>query len=145
MAIKALTLSAVQTVESAQDPAAGTPDATKFTIGALDAFVSSWINDRMLTFTDSDGDAKSAAQVKLHEANIDTVRFGLKSWENYQDAKGNNVEFKTAKRIVLGKPYVVVADECLAVMHQELIAELAYKIKRINEVSAEDAGKSDAA
>ena len=38
MAIKALTLSAVKTVESKLDEAYGTPDATRFTIGAIDAF-----------------------------------------------------------------------------------------------------------
>ncbi len=54
MAIKALTLSAVKTIESKLDEAYGTPDATKFTIGAIDAFVAAYINDRSLTFTDGE-------------------------------------------------------------------------------------------
>jgi hypothetical protein len=45
----------------------------------------------------------------------------------------------------MGKKYVTVADDCLARLDQELIRELAAAIRRINEVTLDDAKKSDAA
>jgi hypothetical protein len=143
MAIKALTLSAVATVELDFDDAKGTPDATKFTIGALDAFVTAYVYDRTLTFSEVDG--KDTAQVKMNEANIEAVRFGLKGWSNFKDAAGSDVEFATVDKIVLGKKYVVVSDGALAALPPEVIREVALKIRKINEVTADEAGKSAAA
>ena len=145
MAIKALTLSSVQVIESDSDPARGTADATKFTIGAIDAFVSAYVFDRTLTFSDSDAGGIATAQVKMSEANLEAVRFGLRGWENFRDDRGNDVPFTTTDRIVLGKRYVAVADECLAVLGQDLVRELANAIRRINEVTPDDAKKSVAA
>jgi hypothetical protein len=145
MAIKALTLSSVQVIESDSDPARGTADATKFTIGAIDAFVSAYVFDRTLTFTDSVAGGIAMAQVKMSEANLEAVRFGLRGWENFRDDRGNDVPFATADRIVLGKRYVAVADESLAVLGQDLVRELANAIRRINEVTPDDAKKSVAA
>lgn len=145
MAIKALTLSAVKTIESKLDEAYGTPDATRFTIGAIDAFVAAYIGDRSLTFTDGEENGRAVAQVKLNEANLEYVRFGLKGWEKFADARGNEVVFATAEKVVMGKKYQVVADDCLALIDAELTGWLAREIKTINTVSADDAGKSDAA
>ena len=145
MAIRALTLSSVQVIESDSDPARGSADATKFTIGAIDAFVSAYVFDRTLTFSDSDAGGIAMAQVKMSEANLEAVRFGLRGWENFRDDRGNDVPFTTADRIVLGKRYVAVADECLAVLGQDLVRELANAIRRINEVTPDDAKKSVAA
>lgn len=145
MAIKALTLSSVKTIESALDPARGTADATRFTIGALDAFVSAYVSDRMLTFSDSDLGGIQTAQVKMNEADLEVVRFGLKGWENFKDARDNDIEFKTVERILQGKKYTVVDTDRLALMAQELIRELAREIRFINTVTEDDAKKSVAA
>lgn len=145
MAIKALTLSSVKVIESALDPARGTAEATRFTIGAIDAFVSAYVTDRMLTFSDNDAGGIQTAQVKMNEADLEVVRFGLRGWENFQDARGNDVEFRTVERILQGKKYAVVDNDCLARLQQELIRELAREIRAINVVTEEDAKKSDAA
>jgi hypothetical protein len=142
MAIKAFTLSSVKTIESEQDEARGTAEATKFTIGAIDAFVSAYISDRSFTFVDGATAENAVAQMKIAESNIDTVRFGLKGWENFKAADGADLPFKTTERVVIGKKYTVLADDCLAVMELDLIRELANAIKKINEVTKEDAGKS---
>lgn len=145
MAIKALTLSAVKTIESRLDPAYGTPDATRFTIGAIDAFVAAYIGDRSLAFADGDESGRAIAQVRLNEANLEYLRFGLKGWEKFADARGNDVAFATAEKVVMGKKYQVVADDCLARIEGELAGWLAGEIKTINTVTADDAGKSEAA
>lgn len=145
MAIKALTLSSVKVIESALDPARGTAEATRFTIGALDAFVSAYVTDRMLTFSDSDSGGIQTAQVKMNEADLEVVRFGLKGWENFQDARGNDVAFRTVERILQGKKYVVVESDDLARMAPELVRELAREIRAINSVTEDEAKKSDAA
>ena len=145
MAIKALTLSSVKLIESESDPAKGTADATRFTIGAIDAFVSAYVFDRTLTFTEADAGGIATAQVKMSEANLEAVRFGLRGWENFKDQSGNDVPFTTSDRIVMGKKYVAVADDCLALLNQDLVRELAAAIRRINEVGPDDAKKSVAA
>ncbi|MFO1157275.1 MAG: hypothetical protein U1E60_00395 [Reyranellaceae bacterium] len=145
MAIKALTLSSVKLIESESDPAKGTADATRFTIGAIDAFVSAYVFDRTLTFTETDAGGIATAQVKMSEANLEAVRFGLRGWENFKDQSGNDVPFTTSDRIVMGKKYVAVADDCLALLNQDLVRELAAAIRRINEVGPDDAKKSVAA
>lgn len=145
MAIKALTLSSVKVIESDSDAAKGTADATRFTIGAIDAFVSAYVLDRTLTFTETDAGGIATAQVKMSEANLEAVRFGLRGWENFKDQSGNDVPFTTSDRIVMGKRYVAMADDCLALLNPELVRELAGAIRRINEVSPDDAKKSVAA
>jgi hypothetical protein len=145
MAIKALTLSSVKVIESDGDPAKGSADATKFTIGAIDAFVSAYVLDRTLTFTENDAGGVAIAQVKMGEANLEAVRFGLRGWENFKDDRGNDLPFATADRIVMGRKYVAVTDDCLALLGQELVRELATSIRTINEVTADDAKKSAAA
>jgi hypothetical protein len=145
MAIKALTLSSVKVIESDSDPARGSADATRFTIGAIDAFVSAYVVDRTLTFTENDAGGIALAQVKMSEANLEAVRFGLRGWENFKDGHGNDVPFTTADRIVMGKKYVTVADEGLALLSQDLVRELAAAIRTINEVTHDVAKKSVAA
>jgi hypothetical protein len=145
MAIKALTLSSVKVIESDSDPAKGSTDATRFTIGAIDAFVSAYVFDRTLTFTENDVGDVTLAQVKMSEANLEAVRFGLRGWENLKDGHGNDVPFTTADRIVMGKKYVTVADESLALLSQDLVRELAASIRTINEVAPDVAKKSVAA
>lgn len=141
MAVKALTLSAVATITSKTDEAYGTPEATQFTIGALDAFVSSYMFDRTLSFSENDAGVQTA-MVKMNEANIEGVRFGLKGWSNFKDDKGNDVEFKTVEKFVMGRKFIVVSDECLALMDLPLLRELAVAIRNINEVKPADAVKS---
>jgi len=145
MAIAALTMSAVKTIESVLDPAKGTPDATKFTIGAIDTFVWTYVHDRTLVFGENEETGKQTAQVKLNEVNLELVRFGLKDWANFKDEKGNDVEFKTVERFVMGKKYQVVADDCLLRFDVMLVREIANAIRDINEVKEIDAGKSEAA
>lgn len=145
MAIKALTLSAVSTIELDLDDAKGTPAATKFTIGALDAFVTAYVYDRTLTFSDSEATGKATAQVKMNEANIEQVRFGLKGWSNFKDAAGNDIQFTMVEKVVLGKKYVVVSDDAMTMLPIEIIRELSAKIRKINEVTTDEAGKSAAA
>lgn len=145
MAIKALTLSRTKVHESDLDPAKGTPDATQFTIGAIDSYISSYVFDRTLVFGESAGGEREVAQVKMNESNIDVVRFGLKGWKNFKDEDNNDVEFTTVERVVMGKKYVAASDECIARMDIALIRDLASAIREINVVTKDEAGKSDAA
>ncbi len=145
MAIRALTLSSVKVIEAENDPAKGSADATRFTIGAIDAFVSAYVFDRTLTFTENEAGGVATAQVRMSEANLEAVRFGLRGWENLKDDRGDDVPFTTADRIVMGKKYVTVADDGLARLSQDLVRELASAIRSINEVAPDDAKKSVAA
>jgi hypothetical protein len=158
MAVKGLTLSTVKVIESVMDDAKGTEAATKFIIGAIDAFVSTHVYDMTLVFGESDVltetiDDKGVktfaktqtAQVMLNKSNLEVVRFGLKGWDGFKDDKSNDILFTTVTRIVNGKQYTVVSDDCLGRMDVMLIRELANQIRTINVLTTADAVKSDAA
>ena len=131
MAMIGLTLAGTSVFESATDPDKGTPQATRFTLGTVDMNVMSTVLDKALVFRQSEpGD--QATQVRQNEVNIDLVRHGLRGWERFLDAKGNEIEFKTVKARVAGKAYDVVSDDSLAVLGLQLIAELANEIRKQN-------------
>lgn len=71
---------------------------------------------------------------KAHE----TVRRGLKGWDNFIDGNGKSLKFETAPGTgERGQPRSFVSDECLAYLHHDMLRELAGEILRINGVSSD--------
>lgn len=133
----------------ASDPSKGlkeetqiTEGATVFNIGGLDVFMMGWIYDRGQSITRDAVEGEMGIQTKMNATAIEACRFGVRSWENFKDANGNDIEYKTNKRIVLGRDYVGLTDECLLTMGIRLVTELGNKIKEISNVTPADAKNS---
>lgn len=67
------------------------------------------------------------------------VRFGLKGFENFKDAKGNDVVYATEQKVFMGRLCNVLADSILKILPPMLILELGTKIVKIGELSEAEA------
>jgi hypothetical protein len=147
MAIKTLRLTGTFDYQSVQDPALNTPDATVFTLRVLDSRVMGQIRDSAMALgaaDDSRIDPRRSTILNVHESNFKTAQFGIVAWRNVQDADGNDVEFKTVKRVVGTTEYNVVDPELLKVLPQEVIDELALAVKDGNAVGKVEVKNSNA-
>jgi len=142
MALTGLNLARSEWYESDLDPAKGTDNATKFKLGTLDKFIMSRIQDAAMSFEDG-ADGNVETRVKMNQANIDFVRFGLKDWDNFLDDSGKKIKLKTKKESVGGREYDVVTDECIERLSPDLVAELAGRIRNVNSVSQGEAKNSN--
>lgn len=127
MALTGMSMAATRRYVSERDPAKGTTDATNFILGTIDVFVMAALGDSMLAF-----DENGVRSIRLNAQRIELVRFGLKGWEKFKDANGNDLAFKTTTRNVLGREYTVAHDDVIAQLDLALIAELANEISKDN-------------
>ena len=114
---------------------------TIFKLGVLDSRVRAELEDEATSFEVSSPSApeeQSKATLGLNRRNIETVRFGLKGMENFQDAKGNPVKFDTISLSKYGKNYQVVTPQILQMLPFEVIMELAGEIRRDNWMSEQE-------
>lgn len=142
MALVGLSMGGTEVYESKLDPAKGTEHATKFTLGTLDVFITGIITDKAVSFKQTaEGEA---AGIEFNNAivSIEAVRFGLKGWSNFKDLQGNDIPFKTSKRNVHGRDYVVVSDESLKALDLDLVKELAERLRKMNTVTRSAEGNS---
>jgi len=163
MALVALTISATESYVSDRDPCKvktqvpldfedltkGTVEqvtilegASKFAIKPLDVFLKGHIYDNASSLIGRQGSDEVGIKTRVNQTNIDAARFGLAGIENFANKAGAPVVFKTRDDQVNGRDYKSVTDEVLNALGLELIQELAGEIKRISEVSAEEAKNS---
>jgi len=76
---------------------------------------------------------------KILKTMTTAVRFGLKGFEKFTDNQGNEIAFKTEKKIYLGKPFDVVADDVMKIIPTHVILELGTRIMQMAELSEEEA------
>lgn len=145
MAIKALQLDTVRDYESVLDDARGTPEATVWKIGTLDSRTSGRIKDSFTRFiVDPNApDEEVSTSLSQSDVNYQRVQYGLKGFERFRDAKGNDIKFQTVSRRHGGKSYDIVADSVMALIPEAIIAELAFEIAKDNELTKEAAKNSD--
>lgn len=135
--LKALDLSKTIIFESPRDPAKGTEEATKFTIGAIPSRVYAALKDSATTYR-QDPNNQDDIKVDFRPNDIakDMVRHGLKGIQNFCTDSGSVVEFKTKKTRIGNSEYDVLADEVLDVIDLDTIREIAQAIREICEVDA---------
>lgn len=127
MPIKAVNLSKTIKYESPNDDAAGTDEATVFTLGALDARVISAIKDKATAIPVSSlGTGEGFATLRINEMNFDVVQFGLKGLHNF------GMDFTSTTRQLGGKTYVVADPSIVEAIPEEEISGLADAILAIN-------------
>lgn len=133
MAIRGITLSSVETFTPDSDPDKGTDRATSFTLKPLDGFLNAYIWDAGLTV------AVDGNRLALQRMSLEAVRFGVVGWDNFLDANGSPIAFKTESRIVCGRAYQGVTDELLAQLPFVVMKELADRIREMATVSEDEA------
>lgn len=118
-------------------------DASYFTLRPLDVFLMGYIYDNASHIRGKQGDSEIGVHTRVNQTNIDAVRFGLAALpDNFKDAKGNPIRYRTVKEVVNGRSYDAVDRAVLDTLGLYLIGELAGEIKRISEVSGDQAKKS---
>jgi len=68
----------------------------------------------------------------------EAVRFGLKGFENFKSADGNEVKFDTVSRAVGGRNYKVLADNILRIIPPSVKNELGAEILKMSKLSGEE-------
>lgn len=111
-------------------------DATKFKLRPLDVFLMGYIYDTASILSGKQGEADIDIKTRVNATNIDAVRFGLAGIENFLDAEGKPIKFRTEKVRVNGREYDAVSDSIMRMFGVQLVSELAGKIKDISEVTA---------
>jgi hypothetical protein len=125
---------------SKHDDAKGTPEETVFEIGTLDSRIMGRITDKATTMSidPTRPDDEVDTQINSSAVAFETVMYGLRGWQNFVDADGKEIPFKTAKRNHGGQSYRVVDEEVLKQVPRVVIMELAEEIRRDNELSETD-------
>lgn len=123
--------------------------ATIFHVGSLEVGLMSDIFDGAMNMgahtIGTNGLPQMDVRMMINKTNVEAVRFGLRGWDNFQDAKGKQVKFAKETISKNGKTYEVVAPECMNCLDVELVQELAERIKARSRVTKAVEKNSDAA
>lgn len=133
MALTAVNINKTRIYVSRHDP--DTQNPTKWHLGFLDSLRRAQIDDQITVFEADPGkpDAQAKTTLKLNEARVDLVRFGLKDIENFIDEEtAKPVKFETITVLREGKSYNVVSDTILRRIDPDILYELAEEIKKLN-------------
>lgn len=132
MAIQGIPLSVTAEYVSDLDPEKGTngepngPGATRFTLGTLDAFAEAHVANAGIKFR-GDGELELTPGM----ADVEAVRFGLRSFVGMVDASGSPIPFKADKAFIGGEPRDVASRDTIGVLPMALVRELAGKIRSL--------------
>lgn len=142
MALVGLTLSAQTSEQSQYDPAKGTDEATTFKLGTIDSRVMGKLRDDATSFAVNPAAPEDEVDVSVGQNTLYYLacQFGIRDIQNFKDEAGNDIRFKTQKRNMGGRSYVIVADEVLSRLPQPVIVEMGQKLLDLNDVSQEEAG-----
>ncbi len=126
------------------DPGKGTPDATVFELGTLTARVQVYLRDQSTKFKpDPDNEGEVIAEFLPNFSAFETVRFGLRGWTNFKDEDGNDIKFKTVKKVLSGREYDVVEEAAMDWLHADVIRELSEELTKVNTLSEKESKNSD--
>jgi hypothetical protein len=141
MPIIGISLDAERVVESQYDSAKGTPEATKFTIGSLDSRLNGRLKDMAtsLTVDPTNPNDEITTNINANEVAFQTVCFGLRGWENFNDGNGKPIKFKTRKQTMGANSYTIADPDLVRLLPEDVVSELAEHIRKDNNVSEVEA------
>ena len=114
MAVRAVTLTKELKYVSDEDPAKGTSDETTFILTPLASWQSAQVSDLLASFSaDASSGGEASSNMKVHQAAILAVRFGLNGWHNFVDENNEQIEYKSRQQNVGGKTIVAVMPDLL--------------------------------
>ena len=96
---------------------------TKWTYGAIDSEIYSMLGDG------------SRNPIRIA---FDAVRFGLKNFENFKDAQGNEVAFSTISITIGTTTYKIVSPNIMKIIPPQLINDLGEEILKMSRLNEEE-------
>ena len=159
MAIIGLTSGSTWVHYLRDDEQKNTPEGTKFILGSIPKRLEAKLADESIELSidaddlealsrlDEDGDAEATAamqgdvgmKISPNAQAYDTVRHGLKGWENFPDTEGTEIPFVTEDTTFGGRKVQVVSRQSMDALRLSWIKDLAAAIQRGNSVPAEAA------
>jgi len=136
----ALDLSAVKEFVSLYDSG---DDKTVFKIGVLDSITRAKIEDKQTEFVLNRVSTSGHADMRINrrQRNIEIVKHGLRGWDKFKDAQGNEVAFTSVSEPgPASSMKSVVSDASLRLIPGEIIDELADEIVKMNTFTKVDEG-----
>ena len=82
--------------------------------------------------------SKISDPAKSLDGMIEVVRFGLLGFDNFKDAKGNNVEFITQRKDVSSRTFTIVSESIISIIPIDIIIELGGKILEMTKLSEQE-------
>ena len=116
-------------------------EQTIWQLGCLDSRIKKSIEDIAWEYEanpNAPSEAKAKASFNIGKTELDFVQFGLKGFKNFRNKQGKEIYYKDETKNVNGKIYHVLNSDLLGIIPGNIIAELAEKIKEINNVSEEE-------
>lgn len=111
---------------------------TKFTIGVLDSYAKAYIEDQTV-FYDRAPDGTPISRIRFSERAWLIVKFGLRSVENFIDARSGHPVVIDPENFNIGNQlYRVVPGEVLKIIPEEILSELAAVIWEANTLKADE-------
>lgn len=142
MAVRAVTLTKELKYVSEDDPAKGTADETTFILTPLASWQSAQVSDLLASFSaDAASGGEASSNMKVHQAAILAVRFGLRGWHNLVDENNEQIEYKSNQQNVGGKTVIAVRPELLDRVPMGEIFGM-YRLLMENGAPSEDATKN---
>lgn len=139
--VKAIDIDAVSEYVCKEDRRLPEEEQTIWKIGVLDSLTIADISQMDVEFDPGSKEQKIRANIAGRE--LDNVRYGLKGWNNFKDAKGQEIKamFNTISKG--GRSAQTLHDNCLKQIPPRIIQELAEEIKKSNELSEVEEKNSD--
>jgi hypothetical protein len=118
---------------------------TVFLLGAIPAVVMASLKDqsRVVLVDITNNDGRTPVRTNVGEMQLNYVRYGLKGWTNFKNRKGETVPFRTQKQSLSGREVEVASDESLNYLSDEIVQELADKLRDFNSLSVEEVKNSE--
>lgn len=127
MAVRALDLNKTHRYVTKADRPSPEAEQTVFILGTLSSRDIGRIKDMATSFRMGGETAEEGVDTKIERTkmNFEAVRLALKGWENFLDAEGNAVPFKSFNRDVNATSKDVVAPDLLDRIPLDVVNELA--------------------
>lgn len=115
-----------------------------FKLGTLSSRLLAHLRDEATSFVPDPSNPETVvAKFLPNHSSFETVRFGLKGWENFRDVDGGDIPFKTVKRSIAGVTVDAVSDDTMDQLPLDVIRDLSNAIVEGNQLSEEAAKNSD--
>ena len=112
---------------------------TIWKIGVLDSRIRAKLDDDTTVFSISPGNVNETnTHLKASHKNLETVRFGLKGFDNFLDEKGKPIKYSTEIINIFGKSYTIVAQSILDIIPMTVVSRLAQEIIKENILSEKE-------
>jgi hypothetical protein len=126
----------------------GSDNPTVFRLAVLDSVTMGRIEDELLRFSRKVGaaaDDSASVSMPINRFAEEVVCFGLRGWSNFQNSKGEDVEYKTVSKALFGlKPRPTMDPTLLPLFRRSWLTEISDAIMGKNRLDKETEKNSDA-